>query len=180
MATENIITETDELRIRKAIEQAREMQRRSAENNGHSGFPNRAVKAAPPEEPDKRKEAAPPQNRPRGLFGLPFTQPEQPRRAETPERPVSPPQTESRGPQQSAAGFRHLPSPQEIFMKTSAERPPPYCGDSCPVKKILGPGDPGGLKGMDSDMLMLFALMLLLSSEGADQMMLFALLYILL
>lgn len=65
-------------------------------------------------------------------------------------------------------------------MKTSAERPPPYCGDSCPVKKILEPGESGGLKGMDSDMLMLFALMLLLSSEGADQMMLFALLYILL
>lgn len=50
----------------------------------------------------------------------------------------------------------------------------PFCRGACPVKNLLGTGKRGG----DSDMILLMALMLVLTSDGGDRMLLMALLYI--
>ena len=58
--------------------------------------------------------------------------------------------------------------------KQNLQNDTPFCKNACPIKNILGIGNSGG----DSDMLLLMALLLVLSSDGGDRMLMLALLYI--
>ena len=70
---------------------------------------------------------------------------------------------------------------QEMHQRAENNVPPgqknnktPFCRRGCPLKSLFNTGNSGD----ESDMILLMALMLVLTSDGGDKMLLMALLYI--
>lgn len=61
--------------------------------------------------------------------------------------------------------------PQKAKEQPKCEQETPFCKNACPVKNIFGTGG-------DSDIMLLMALLLVLTSDGGDKMLMLALLYI--
>ncbi|MDD6276563.1 MAG: hypothetical protein PUB20_07060 [Clostridia bacterium] len=82
-------------------------------------------------------------------------------------------------PEQSKNEYEHnkYPSANEVFghhNPWTQKKQTPFCGDACPVKSIFS----GKGAGFDNEAMLIFALMLILISDGGDKLLLLALLYI--
>ena len=61
--------------------------------------------------------------------------------------------------------------PQQSEQPKESRQETPFCKNACPIKNIFGSGG-------DSDIMLLMALLLVLTSDGGDKMLMLALLYI--
>lgn len=76
-------------------------------------------------------------------------------------------------PQQGFEPMRSLPPEHHKTNEQKFETP--FCKSACPIKNLLGMG---GGNGVDNDIMLLMALLLVLTVDGGDKMLIMALLYI--